>query len=468
MVAPVVTSRSVVVHLGVDTVWVGTATGVDASADEELRECVDAIDDEFVDSAQHVRPTVEALASVIARAVRNVSERDGFVDVMTILHPSHWGRTRRGVLGAAARRSANEVETLPIALAVPAPTSSGAWIVVECAETTTTAVAVRPGPQGTSEITACAFAPSTGVLDLEPGADASAGASASAGTDAAPDTGIEAGSAWIAVVNELIDEVSGDEGAGPVCVVGPSAETVARLLSTDAGRDVRVVPEPALVACRTAPSESGAGSGSGSDASEPARRSWVDQVPRPEPVRPTGRSVVIGASLAAVALLLAVGSMLAVRYTRGSESQPAAAPAQRVEIGRASTELPDSWQIRGDRSGRLDLVPDDGRDGRIVVLPTELAVGSAWDSVVRGLERKIGERGAAGPFSDFAADVEFGGRRSAAYVEAPADGSRVRWYVLLEDDVQVSVGCQYRDAGWEAIADDCEQAVRAVTVASAR
>ncbi|MBM4481469.1 type VII secretion-associated protein [Prescottella equi] len=466
MVAPVVTSRSVVVHLGVDTVWVGTATGVDASADEELRECVDAIDDEFVDSAQHVRPTVEALASVIARAVRKVSERDGFVDVMTILHPSHWGRTRRGVLGAAARRSANEVETLPIALAVPAPTSSGAWIVVECAETTTTAVAVRPGPQGTSEIMACAFAPSTGVLDLGAGADASAGASASAGTDAAPDTGIEAGSAWIAVVNELIDEVSGDEGAGPVCVVGPSAETVARVLSTDSGRDVRVVPEPALVACRTASSESGAGSGS--DASEPARRSWVDQVPRPEPVRPTGRSVVIGASIAAVALLFAVGSMLAVRYTRGSEPQPAAAPAQRVEIGRASTELPDSWHVRGDRSGRLDLVPDDGRDGRIVVLPTELAVGSAWDSVVRGLERKIGERGAAGPFSDFAADVEFGGRRSAAYVEAPADGSRVRWYVLLEDDVQVSVGCQYRDAGWEAIAEDCEQAVRAVTVASAR
>lgn len=462
MVAPVVTSRSVVVHLGVDTVWVGTAAGVDASADEELRGCVDAIDDEFVDSAQHVRPTVEALASVIARAVRKVSERDGFVDVMTILHPAHWGRTRCGVLGAAARRSANDVETLPIALAVPAPTSSGAWIVVECAETTTTAVAVRPGPQGTSEITACAFAPSTGVLDLEPGADASAG------TDAAPDTGIEVGSAWIAVVNELIDEVSGDEGAGPVCVVGPSAETVARLLSTDAGRDVRVVPEPALVACRTASSQSGAGSGSGSDASEPARRSWVDQVPRPEPVRPTGRSVVIGASLAAVALLLAVGSMLAVRYTRGSESQPAAAPLQRVEIGRASTELPDSWQVRGDRSGRLDLVPDDGRDGRIVVLPTELAVGTAWDSVVRGLERKIGERGAAGPFSDFAADVEFGGRRSAAYVEAPADGSRVRWYVLLEDDVQVSVGCQYRDAGWEAIAKDCERAVRAVTVASAR
>ncbi len=162
---------------------------------------------------------------------------------------------------------------------------SGAWIFVECAETTTTAVAVRPGPQGTSEIMACAFAPSTGVLDLGAGADASAGASASAGTDAAPDTGIEAGSAWIAVVNELIDEVSGDEGAGPVCVVGPSAETVARVLSTDSGRDVRVVPEPALVACRTASSESGAGSGS--DASEPARRSWVDQVPRPEPVRPT-------------------------------------------------------------------------------------------------------------------------------------------------------------------------------------
>ncbi|MFC9515849.1 type VII secretion-associated protein [Nocardiaceae bacterium NPDC056970] len=440
MVASVVTSEAVVVHLGVDAVWVGSATGVVASPDAALRDCLDGIDDEFVDSAQHVRPTVEMLASVIGRAVGSGSGRDGFVDVMTVLHPSHWGQARRAALGAAARRSANDVETVPIALAVPAPTDSGGWIVVECAETSTTVVAVRPGPRGARAIAACAFAPRTGSLD------------------------VEAESARIALVDDLIDEVSAGGSFGTVCVVGPSADTVARLLSTSGARDVRSVPPEVLVACRTAPSESS----SSTVVSGPTRGSWVDQVPAPVPVRTTGRSVVIGATLAAVALLIAAVSVIAVRHTGGSDRAPAAAPLQRVEIGRASTELPDAWQVRGDQPGRLDLVPDDGRGGRIVVLPTELSVGSGWDPVVRGLERKIGERGAAGPFSDFTPDLEFGGRRSVGYVESPADGSRVRWFVLVEDDVQVSVGCQYRDIGWEAIAADCEQAVRAVTVAPVR
>ncbi|MCA1006240.1 type VII secretion-associated protein [Rhodococcus hoagii] len=434
------TSRSVVVHLAADAVWVGATTGVVASPDSALRDCLDGIDDEFVYSAQHVRPTVEMLASVIGRAVGNGSGRAGFVDVMTVLHPSHWGHSRRAVLGAAARRSANDVETVPIALAVPTPADTGGWIVVECAETSTTVVAVRPGPQGARAIAACAIAPRTGTLD------------------------VEADSARISVVDALIDEVSAGGSFGTVCVVGSSADAVARLLSTSCGRDVRVVPPEALVACRAAPSESS----SGAVVSEPDRRSWVDQVSAPAPVRTTGRSVVIGAAVAAVALLIAAVSVIAVRHTGGSDRASAAAPLQRVEIGRASTELPDTWQVRGDQPGRLDLVPDDGRGGRIVVLPTELAVGSGWDPVVRGLERKIGERGAAGPFSDFTPDLEFGGRRSVGYVESPADGSRVRWFVLVEDDVQVSVGCQYRDVGWEAIAADCEQAVRAVTVGPAR
>ncbi|WP_420878870.1 type VII secretion-associated protein [Rhodococcus sp. (in: high G+C Gram-positive bacteria)] len=442
MVAPVVTSTSVVIHLAVDAVWVGSASGVVASPAAELRDCLDAIDDELVDSGRHVRPTAEVLAAVIGGAAGSVSGQGGFVDSMTVLHPTLWGSARRAVLEKAARRSANDVATVPIALAVPAPTGASGWIVVECAETSISVAAVHRGPQGLPTIAACTLAPRIGTLDLE------------------------ADSGRISVIERLIEEVSAGESAAAVTVVGTSADAVADLLSASGARDVRVVPAAALVGSDTRIPETDPAAA----LSEPARTSWVDRLPDPEPSRTTARpTVALAVTLTVVALLVAVGSVIAVRYARESDRSPAAVAAlHRVEIGRVSTELPEAWQVRGDRSVRLDLAPDDGRGGRILLLPTELAAGSGRDAVVRGLERKIGERGSAGPFSGFTADVEFGGRHAVGYVESPADGSRVRWFVLVEDGVQVSVGCQYRDVGWEAIAADCEQAVRAVAVAPTR
>lgn len=441
MVAPVVTSTTVVVHLAVDAVWVGSAAGVVASPAAELRDCLDAIDDELVDSGRYVRPTAEVLAAVIGRAAGSISGQRGFVDSMTVLHPTRWGSSRRAVLEKAARRSANDVATVPIALAVPAPTRAGGWIVVECAETSITVAAVHRDPRGVPTIAACTLAPRIGTLDLD------------------------ADSGRISAIERLIEEVSAGKAAVAVTVVGTSAGAVADLLSASGARDVRVVPEAVLVGSDTRIPETDPAAA----LSEPGRTSWVDRLPDPEPSRTTARpTVAIAVTLAVVTLLVAVGSVIAVRHARESDRPPAAAALHRVEIGRVSTELPEAWQVRGDRSVRLELAPDGGRGGRILLLPTELAAGSGRDAVVRGLERKIGERGSAGPFSGFTADVEFGGRHAVGYVESPADGSRVRWFVLVEDGVQVSVGCQYRDVGWEAIAADCEQAVRAVAVAPTR
>lgn len=439
MAAAGVTPGPVVVRLTADAVWVGSATGVVECPDESLSDCLDAIDDEFTDTGGRLLPTVDVLAAAVGRAVGNLSEREGFVDTMTILCPSHWGADRCAVLGNAARRSARDVETVPVALAVPAPAGADGWIVVECAATSTAVVAVRRDRQGVPTIAACALAPGTGTLDLE------------------------ADSGRIAVLDALVDEVGASGAFGIRLVVGVAADLVAGLLSPAGDGGVRVVPEAALVGGGVR----SPGSGSGTAASGPAPTAWLDPVPAPRTARTTGRRVAIGVALVAV-LSIVVGAAISVLNRRGVDSSPVTVPLHRVEIGRASIELPMSWQDRGDRSGRLDLVPDDGRGVRIVIVPTELPPGSGHDAVVRGLERKIGERGPAGPFSDFAADVEFGGRRAVGYVESPADGSRVRWFVLVDADVQVSVGCQYRDVGWDAIAADCERVVRGVAVVPAR
>lgn len=433
------TPGPVLVHLAADAVWVGSATGVAEYPDESLSDCLDMIDDEFTDVGGHLLPTVDVLAAAVGRAVEHLSEREGFVDTMTVLCPSHWGADRCAVLGNAARRSARDVATVPVALAVPAPAGADGWIVVECAATSTAVVAVRRDRQGVPTIVACALAPSTGTLDLE------------------------ADSGQVAVLDRLIDEVGATGTFAIRFVVGAGAEVVAGLLSPAGDTGVRAVPAAALVGG----GGRSPGPGSGAAAADPVPASWLDPVPAPGMPRPTGRHVAIGVALVAL-LSIAVGSAITVLNRRGADPSPVTVPLQRVEIGRVSTELPVSWQARGDRSGRLDLVPDDGRGVRILVVPTELPPGSGRDAVVRGLERKLGERGQESPFSDFAADVEFGGRRAVGYAESPVDGSRVRWFVLVDDDLQVSVGCQYRDVGWDAIAADCERAVRGVAVAPAR
>ncbi|PTR31459.1 type VII secretion-associated protein (TIGR03931 family) [Rhodococcus sp. OK519] len=405
-------------------------------ANDEMRDCLDAIDDEFVSTGSYLVPTVEALAAAICRAVESRPGHDGVVDELTVTYPSHWGNARRAVLEAAARRTANDARAVPIALAVPGPVDAVGWTVVECAETSTTVVAVRRDTRGESKIVGCALAPRTGTLDL--GADPG----------------------QVSVIDRLIGEVG-----AIVFVVGVSADTVADALARCAGRDVRVVPQAALVACPEPPR-----SFSATAESDPiAPTSWLDRVPAQEDLaRTTRRPRLIGAALTVVGLLVVAASAISVQQVWGSDPPRDAAPLRRVETGRLSTELPTSWQVRDDRRGRLELVPDDGQEGRIVLVPTDLPDGSGRDAVVRGLERKIGERGTEGPFSDFAADVEFGGRLSVGYVESPVDGSRVRWFVLVEDDVQVSVGCQYRGVAWEAIAAVCEQTVRAVVVAPSR
>jgi type VII secretion-associated protein (TIGR03931 family) len=65
----------------------------------------------------------------------------------------------------------------------------------------------------------------------------------------------------------------------------------------------------------------------------------------------------------------------------------------------------------------------------------------------------------AGVFVDFNPAGSSAGRPAVTYREVRA-GHQVRWSVLLDGAVRISVGCQSRPGGDDAVREVCEQAVR--------
>jgi type VII secretion-associated protein (TIGR03931 family) len=65
----------------------------------------------------------------------------------------------------------------------------------------------------------------------------------------------------------------------------------------------------------------------------------------------------------------------------------------------------------------------------------------------------------AGVFLDFDPSGVSAGRSAVTYREI-RPGHQVRWTVLLDGAVQISIGCQSRPGGEDAVREVCEQAVR--------
>ncbi|GAB2626731.1 type VII secretion-associated protein [Prescottella soli] len=420
-------------HLADGAVWVASPSGVVRVPDESIGHCLECIDDRYVLVGARPVATVDILAASLHRALGTGTRGTGFVAAVTVTYPSHWGSFRRGVLESAARRFAHTVSLVPVALAVPAPEGCARWVVLECAPLWTAASLVERGDRGEPAVVACELASDTGSLDLRDHPDR------------------------VVVLDRLVRTVAGEQPVEVVLVSGAEDPELAKTLTAGIESTVVVVADVDLVRRPTAAAVA-------PDEGNEAAAAWLDHAPT-TPRRGQGRTVLATVGVLVVAAV--VGTALAVwqPWTRTRVSD-VAEPLRRFEIGPVSVQLPDRWSPEI-KPGRLDLTPTGVSGRRIVLVPTDVAAGSDQAEVARALARRIGDRGPDGPFSEFDPDAEFAGRRGISYVESPDDRSRVRWHVLVEDGVQVSVGCQFRDGEWDALAADCEQAVRSVEVGAA-
>ncbi|GAC70499.1 type VII secretion-associated protein [Gordonia soli] len=188
---------------------------------------------------------------------------------------------------------------------------------------------------------------------------------------------------------------------------------------------------------------------------------------------------------AALALVVAAVAVVVGLMQRQGDDQPTDRTAQ---LGRVSLNVPADWRESGSPppsgtasdgpgSPRTDTGPTradeappertvfaDRADGRrILVVQTELRDASTLASVATSLRNRIRQRG-DDVVSEFSPSTRFMGREVISYREAPASGSGIRWYVLVDEGLQVSIGCQAGTAA-EPVDTECAAAVASTAVA---
>ncbi|KAF0958227.1 hypothetical protein MLGJGCBP_08647 [Rhodococcus sp. T7] len=457
---------SVAIHLTESGMW-SCVRGVTRAVHETTPLCF--VDDEYVDVDGGVLAVSDALTAVFRSVIGGAGEASP-VATAVLSHPTEWGSARRDVLAAAGSRIAADAVLVPVAVAAAesVASSGGRWLVLESRTMGATASYVV-GEVGGYRVVACEHDP---TLCADEGIDEWAAAIVELGARACGDRPVDG--LILTGVGDSQERASMRDAV--TAVASPKAEVrivtgeeIARALATgvvdvDEAPTTMAVPqanwlEPAL---------------QGSDRGY--RRN----------VRPT---------FLAVAAVLAVvfGAVLVftlrepdagtetVRALDASAAPPAPTPTLTrsavptttadadLEVGGIRVTLPSGWKERAPGAStssvpRLELVPAGGADRRIIITQNAVREGSGYDEVAATLASKIAQRGRPELFGELERDVVFGGRPGIAYSEFPDESSAVRWHVLVERDLQVSVGCQFLAEEWEAIESVCEDVVRSLVV----
>jgi type VII secretion-associated protein (TIGR03931 family) len=138
-----------------------------------------------------------------------------------------------------------------------------------------------------------------------------------------------------------------------------------------------------------------------------------------------------------------------------------AAPTAFLVEGRVALTVPANWVaqrlITGPGSARVQVTSPS--DPEVALHVTQSPVpGETLGGTAERLKRAI-DAEPAGVFVDFNPSGSSVGRPAVTYREVRAS-HQVRWTVLLDGPVRISVGCQSRPADEGAVRDACEQAVR--------
>lgn len=378
---------------------------------EVIRAALDAIDDRVALVGE--RPVaVDALWEAALRSA-TCAARDG----MVVVHPSWWSSARVGVVTAAAARMAGQVWTRPRSSLLKQASRAQPAVVVEIADrlvaitgSETTAVPRNAEPRSVADHVADVIAgmvPAAVLIDT-PGAVAGAPALAAL------------------ITNTL--RGGGRKGRDILEINDIRLDRLAR----------SAVPRGALA--------------SGPAATAPAAAL---------PLRSRARTL---SGLGAAAIVVALAAPAAITMGRTGVVAPkqvdAAATTFLVE-GRVALSVPATWPtqrvVTGPGSARVQVTSAADPDVALHITQSPVA-GETLAGTAERLKRAI-DAEPPGLFVDFNPSGTSAGRPAVTYREI-RPGHHVRWTVLLDGPVRISVGCQSRPGDEGAVRDACEQAVR--------
>lgn len=170
-----------------------------------------------------------------------------------------------------------------------------------------------------------------------------------------------------------------------------------------------------------------------------------------------------GLAVAAVALGATAPAMVT------ADRRDAVNPAPRMESartaflveGRVAVTVPAEWPVQrvvaGPGSARVQLTSPSDPEVALHVTQSPV-VAETLSITAERMKRAIDEQ-AVGTFVDFNPAGTSAGRPAVTYREVRT-GHDVRWTVLLDGPVRISLGCQSRPGAEDAVRDVCERAVR--------
>ncbi len=469
----------------------------------------------FVDDVEYlvdstVLPTAEVVHGVLGASLA-AAGAPPIVDVLEIACPSHWGPVAVRGFRAAAMPLAREVIMVDAASAATHSVGQRApsyAIVVELAELESVVCAVTADGRGGYTRTCRWDVQGTRDVVGDPRAERSI---------------LDRVSSFVATQRhrEGVDVFVLDTTAGgDAKVLAESSYRVHRMRGVDIVRSMAAraglsIPADVLGQSRAGPvDEAGSGSFEGETEDRWARMApmpvraaaWLDEVDTGAVSGARRRRKVQQAVLVAVAVALGSAVLVAVVSTRGEPDRLAApahadspsvtipsapvagpvipsppatrttapatsaprggedGPSTKYTYGRVELRIPDGWSHR-EEAERTILVPSDLPDRRIVVATTVLRPGASFDEVADDLSAMVAARASDGMVGDLIRARDIGGRVALSYKESPDIDSTVNWQIFVEDDLQISIGCQSRRGEQHLLDAECAGVVSTVTVA---
>jgi type VII secretion-associated protein (TIGR03931 family) len=265
------------------------------------------------------------------------------------------------------------------------------------------------------------------------------------------------------LVEMVVATVAAAPTAPPVLLVGGVARTplLAELLDAAGVADVTVAPRPETAAVLGALRLPAASTTPVADAPPVSTAPPRPSTPRE---RPVPRAALAAGGTGTAAALLVAGVAL---VPAGPE--PATGSAGLLaQYGYVFT-LPSGWAHTGGLPERRRVLltrtaTPDGSD-LVAVERTPLGYDAAAepDRAAAELRAEFDAAVAAGAaVSAFQPAVRVAGRSVATYRQRGVDGWTVEWFVVLDRDAQLSVGCQATPAGVEEVRRACEVVVGSV------
>lgn len=442
------TGARVAIEVTETAVRARTAEGIQEAGRADVRPAVAALDDDMALLPGRVVPSRALWAALFESLLtdRNAPVR---LDSLVLIHPTTWGPARRTLLSSAARMMAATltVRSRAFALAergVRADLSGRSLVVVEVSPKEVAVALVGPGSDGE---------PAATVRHLE---------DRSWETRSAADVA--------RAVGRAVERVVRDERPGVAAILVDSADKDMGEAIVDAIDRIGLTPGVSQVAVDSVFREMG----------QVARTSaFLDQgVVEPVATRPASawtpgapaRSTPRlprwwpAAAIGLAAAIVVTGVVLTVAATRSRPPAPAIATSLLVE-GRVQLMVPAEWAVRripagGAGSARVEVISP--ADPEAVVHVTQVRVKPA-ETLAATAEtlRAAMEKEPQGAFTDFRADDRKMDRPAVTYTEV-REGHDIAWTVLLDGDMRIGVGCQFKKDSYADVRQACELATRTV------